>query len=118
MSIQLVATLPGPPPASTLGKHPSDPTNVSPPKNAVEKSMEPPEPSAKELQEALDIIEQAIRTTTDELNFSIDEESGRTVVKVIDKTTDEVIRQFPSKEVLDIARALDKLQGMLIKEKA
>jgi flagellar protein FlaG len=118
MSIQLVAALPGPPPAPALGKHPTDPANVSPPKYAVEKSLEPSEPSAKELQEAVGIIEQAVRTTTDELNFSIDEESGRTVVKVIDKTTDEVIRQFPSKEVLDIARALDKLQGMLVKEKA
>jgi flagellar protein FlaG len=118
MSIQLVATLPGPPPAPALGKHPSDAANVSPPKNSVEKSVESPESSAKDLQDALDVIEQAVRTTTDELNFSIDEESGRTVVKVIDKTTDEVIRQFPSKEVLDIARALDKLQGLLIKEKA
>jgi flagellar protein FlaG len=118
MSIQLVATLPGPPPASSLGKHPSDSVNVNPAKTSAEKSNESPEPSTKDLKEALDVIEQAIRTTTDELNFSIDEESGRTVVKVIDKTTDEVIRQFPSKEVLDIARALDKLQGMLIKEKA
>ncbi len=118
MSIQLVAALPEPPPALTLGKHPSDAANASLAKNVAEKSIEPPEPSAKELQEALDIIEQAVRTATDELNFSIDEESGRTVIKVIDKTTDEVIRQFPSKEALDIARALDKLQGLLIKEKA
>jgi flagellar protein FlaG len=36
----------------------------------------------------------------------------------MDSQSNEVIRQFPSKEAIEIARALDKLQGLLIKDKA
>jgi len=41
-----------------------------------------------------------------ELNFTIDKESGYTVIKVIDSTTDEVIRQLPSEEAVKVARRL------------
>ena len=51
------------------------------------------------------------------LQFTVDEDTGIDVVKVIDTETEEVIRQFPSEEVLAIARALDKLQGLLIRDK-
>jgi len=40
------------------------------------------------------------------------------VVKVVDKETKEVIRQMPSKEVVELAKALDKLQGLMIKQTA
>ena len=52
------------------------------------------------------------------LRFSIDDDTGRTIVKVVDMQTDEVIRQMPSKEVLAISKAIDKLQGLLIQQKA
>jgi len=40
------------------------------------------------------------------------------VVKVVDLETKEVIRQIPSPEVLEIAKAVDQLQGLLIRQKA
>jgi flagellar protein FlaG len=36
----------------------------------------------------------------------------------VDSETGEVIRQIPSKELLEIAHAIDKMQGMLLKQKA
>jgi flagellar protein FlaG len=45
------------------------------------------------------------------LHFSIDSDSGRTVVKVIDADTDKVIRQIPSDEVLVMARRLEEQAG-------
>ena len=51
------------------------------------------------------------------LQFSIDDDSGRTVVKVVDRQTEEVLRQIPSEEMLDIARALGKLKGLLVEQK-
>ena len=62
--------------------------------------------------------EHVTQTLANELAFSIDQDSGRTVVKIIDSSTDEVIRQIPSKEMLAIADALDQIQGMLLKQKA
>ena len=63
-------------------------------------------------------IQEFIRETSSDIEFSIDEDSVRTVVKVIDRETEEVIRQIPSQEMLDLAQALDKLQGLLIRQKA
>jgi len=45
------------------------------------------------------------------LQFSIDNDSGRTVVKVIDADTDKVIRQIPSEEVLSMAKRLEEQAG-------
>lgn len=40
------------------------------------------------------------------LDFQMDEDSGRTVVKVFDKETEELIRQIPNEEALELARNL------------
>ncbi len=42
-----------------------------------------------------------------EMKFSIDEGSGRTVIKIMDLTTNKVIRQIPNEEVLMFARRLN-----------
>lgn len=70
-------------------------------------------------------VEDAVKRLTDfvaptnsEINFSIDEESGVRVVKVLDSQSKEVIRQFPSEEAIQLAMALDKLQGLFVKDKA
>jgi flagellar protein FlaG len=73
---------------------------------------------AEALQTAVEKIQEFIRKAASDIEFSIDEDSGRTVVKVVDRETEEVIRQIPSQEMLDLAQALDKLQGLLIKQKA
>ena len=43
-----------------------------------------------------------------DLVFSIDEESGREVVTIKDAKSDEVIRQYPSEEILSLARNLNE----------
>ena len=70
-------------------------------------------------------LNQAIKATKDfvgpinsSLDFSVDVDTGCVVVKVIDKETKEVIRQFPSEEMLSIAKALDSIKGLLVKQKA
>ncbi|TWH64366.1 flagellar protein FlaG [Azomonas agilis] len=52
------------------------------------------------------------------LDFSIDEETGTFVVKVIDKDSGEVIRQLPTEEALRIAEQLDEMRGLLFKGEA
>jgi flagellar protein FlaG len=47
------------------------------------------------------------------LIFRVDEASGRTVITVLDATTQEVVRQIPSEEVLVLARALE-VSGALL----
>lgn len=42
------------------------------------------------------------------INFSVDEYTDRTVIRVIDSESNEVIRQIPSEDILEIARAMDQ----------
>jgi flagellar protein FlaG len=82
------------------------------------KSASPPKTAPGELQKALDTLKQAVSTKSSVLQFSLDESSGQTIARVVDSETGELIRQMPSKELLEIAHAIDKMQGILLKQKA
>lgn len=74
--------------------------------------------SLEDVRSAMDEVRAAIAPVAQDLLFSIDEDTGKTIVKVVDASTDEVIRQIPSEEIISIAKALDKLQGLLLKQEA
>ncbi|HND36576.1 MAG TPA: flagellar protein FlaG [Nitrosomonas sp.] len=71
-----------------------------------------------DVKEAVNQIQHFTETLAPNLQFSIDEETGKTVVKIMDAQTQEVIRQFPSEEAISIARALGKIEGLLFHDKA
>jgi flagellar protein FlaG len=52
------------------------------------------------------------------LRFSIDKETGRTIIKVIDRETDEVIRQIPPEYTMQILRRMEIGAGVILEEKA
>jgi flagellar protein FlaG len=52
------------------------------------------------------------------LQFSVDDTSGDTVIKVIDSETEEVVRQIPSDEILEARHAAEKYRGILLETKA
>lgn len=75
-------------------------------------------PTEQELAQALKSINRALPNNSRGLEFSIDQDSDRSVVKVVDTNTHEVIRQMPSREAIEIAKALDKLQSLLARQSA
>jgi flagellar protein FlaG len=83
---------------------------------AVRATTEPR--SAEQVKQAVSDINKAMESLSRGVEFSLDEDTHRTVVKVIDQQTKEVLRQMPSEEALAIAKALDKLQGLLIRQQA
>ncbi|MCB1886715.1 MAG: flagellar protein FlaG [Rhodocyclaceae bacterium] len=72
----------------------------------------------QQLERALENIRRVVEPVAHNLQFTVDDDTGRTVVKVMDGATDQVIRQIPSEEILSIAKALDKLSGLLLEQKA
>jgi flagellar protein FlaG len=76
------------------------------------------EPNNVELKQAIEAANSALKQVSNDLEFAVDTSSGRTVLRVIDASTKQVIRQFPSEEILAITRAIDRFQGLLLKEKA
>ena len=76
------------------------------------------QPGRKELDKAVEAVNEFVGTVNTDLRFSVDDETGRTVVKVMDVNTKEVIKQYPSEEMLAIAKALDSIKGLLVQQKA
>jgi len=72
----------------------------------------------EQIQHAVDQIQRFTQSMARNLNFSVDEETGKTVIKVMDSQTNEIIRQMPSEEAIDIAHALGRIQGTLLNDKA
>jgi flagellar protein FlaG len=75
-------------------------------------------PTADELEKAVKDVKDFLSTSAQNLEFSVDNDTGQTIVKVIDRQTEEVLRQIPSEEMLQIAKALDQLRGVLVNQKA
>jgi flagellar protein FlaG len=79
----------------------------------------PTQVSSAELQQAVSTINQALQASTRNLEFSVDTSTERTVVKVVDTDTGELIRQLPSDATLAISRGIAEFQqGLLLEQKA
>ena len=115
-SMQAMAAAPARAQSESTAKVETRPENVQQAGNAQEQAQRVP--SAGELQKALEEVEKAVAPMAQSLQFSLDKDSGKTVVKVMDTDTNEVIRQIPTEEVLAISKAVDKLKGLLIKQQA
>ena len=70
------------------------------------------------LEQAVDRLKQFVSPTDADINFAIDGTSGVPVFKIVDRSTKDIIRQIPSEEAISLAMALDKLQGLFVREKA
>jgi flagellar protein FlaG len=64
------------------------------------------EPTVVEVKQAARQLETFMQSMNRYLEFKVDQDSGRTIVTVKDKTTGEVVRQIPSEEVLRLAQNL------------
>jgi len=75
--------------------------------------------SANKLDKAISRINEFVQKIQRDLQFSVDDESGKTVIKVIDSESKEVIRQIPEEVLLQVARSIEEsLEGALLEVKA
>ena len=71
--------------------------------------------------EIIDAIEKANRELIvfdRRFEFSIHEKTKQVMVKVIDATNGQVIREIPPEKILDVAAAILEMSGLLLDEKA
>ena len=95
-------------------------TAAAAPASAAGAGLDPnrPPPRMEDVREAVKKMEEAIVPGSQDLRFTIDEDTGTPIIKLIDTRTDTVLRQIPTVEALEISKALDKLQGLLVRETA
>lgn len=64
------------------------------------------EMSEEKLDDAIVQLNDSLQNIQRNLEFSVDKEAGKIVINVTDKETEEVVRQIPSEEVLQLAKNL------------
>lgn len=76
------------------------------------------EQTYEQVDNAVTSIQSFVQNIQRDLNFSVDDSSGRVVVKVTDRASGDVIRQLPSEEALRLAESLEEVRSLLFKAEA
>lgn len=97
---------------------PAPVSNVQPAAVLPKTPQEPAAPDQSQIMQAMETANASLRAISADLEFSLDPSTGKTVVRVIDNSTKQVIRQFPSEEMLAIAHAIDRFKGVLLSHEA
>lgn len=82
------------------------------------KSVVKPEITKAALVTAVKQLNEFVAPALQTIAFSLDRQSERMVVKVVDTVSRKVLRQIPNEEVLAMSKTLDKLQGLVIRQTA
>ena len=68
----------------------------------------------------LEMVAQQLQDFVGEMNkgleFSVDKDSGRDIIKVVDKKSGDLIKQYPTEEVLSLVTKLSDAAGSLVNE--
>lgn len=72
-----------------------------------------PEQSRKNVQEAIDRLNDAMKKTNQSLNFKMDDVINSPVVTVRNSVTGDVVRQIPNEVVVHVAHNIEKMKGLL-----
>ena len=109
------------------GRQPSQAARAVPAVTGIDKSHTKVDAAEKRendvrAEDKLPEVVAELNTMLQEMNrsirFSVDDDSGRIVVKVIDMTNDEVIRQIPSEDMMSLIRHAGDSQSLLFNEEA
>lgn len=111
-------------PASDVGAAASSSAAAQPsaklelPQAAVKPAAEQPA-STEQVKSAVENINKVLQQSNKNLEFSVDESTKRQMFKLTDVETGDVIRQYPTDEMLAISRAIDQVQqGLLLRQEA
>ena len=85
--------------------------------NSLSNQLEATEEQLAAIQDRVVELNSYMQNLNRSLKFSVDDQSGETVIRVIDSETDELIRQIPAEELLVVRSSLEEYRGMLLEMK-
>ncbi|MEH7381334.1 flagellar protein FlaG [Bacillus sp. JJ1533] len=74
--------------------------------------------SKEKLEDVVDVMNDFLSPTTTALKFELHEELQKYYVKIIDTNSNEVVREIPSKKLLDIYASMTNYLGLFFDNKA
>ena len=72
----------------------------------------------KRLEEAVRQLNEQASANNRNLAFNIDDVVNRSIIRVTDKTSGELVRQIPAEEVLHVSHNIEKMKGILFDSKS
>ena len=119
MSVKLNLSYPAAKPATTVADKPAEKPRADAAQwQRVKDEQKTRSTEQDKLKMAVQEIEKFVQSVKRNLEFSIDEPSGKVVVKVIASDSGEVVRQIPNEEVLKLANSLNDASSLLFSAKA
>jgi flagellar protein FlaG len=115
MSVKLNLSYPAPKPVTPVAEKPSETPEVA--KAQAPVAAKSRDSDDTKLKLAVQEIEKFVQSIKRNLEFSIDEHSGKVIVKVIASETGEIVRQIPSAEALKLADSLANASHVLFDAK-
>ena len=94
--------------AASAGTRPAQAPQAAQQVSQADKLQARNEEQRKELDEAVSQLNDFVQTVQRDLQFEVDNEMGRTIVKVVDQQTQEVIRQIPDEVAMRLAEKLQQ----------
>ena len=73
--------------------------------------------SSTDIQQAIEQLNMRMQDMNRNVNFSVDQASGRDVVRVTNQNTGELVRQLPLEDTLQFMRNLDHMIGLIFDKK-
>ncbi|MCC5895760.1 MAG: flagellar protein FlaG [Alkalibacterium sp.] len=71
-------------------------------------------PSREEIDSLVDEAQEVIQRVNAQLTFKVHEGTGRTLVQIVEKGTDEVIREIPPEKMLDVIAGIWQWAGLIV----
>jgi len=81
-----------------------------------ETELDQPSLTVEEIDYAVEVINETMSMFNRSLSFQVDDANGRTVIKIMDSETDELIKQIPSEDMLKIISHMQEMQSLLAGE--
>lgn len=88
---------------------PSDPIAAN---GKANKDRSPAIVDSSNLEKAVDELNKHVLTVGRALRFSVDRESGHTIIKVMDRETEQIVRQIPPEEAIALAKFLHQTNDL------
>jgi len=78
------------------------------PVQSVAAEASSPPVDEQQLEQMVENLNEAVQAVHRQLQFNVDQESGKTIIRVVDAESKETIREIPSEEVLKMQKRLEQ----------
>lgn len=74
--------------------------------------------TVQEIEQTVESLNNAMTLIERGINFEVDNDNDRTIIRIVDRDTDEVIKQIPSEDLLKLIDHMQEMKALLFEQTA